>query len=161
MAVSVIAYQMLIVQSHINIVESQTLQYQDTTGWHDFPINTGTVINLGNANMGAGNASTFFVQGINPNNRPIMYTLVIDSSYPEVKYEVACQSGTKYKIISGGEFNQGLTLEINNGAGLTSGLGITTIIDAGADITTGYPITPTTSVARAEVDSVDGWTTCE
>lgn len=161
MTVSVIAYQMLIVKSHINIVESQTLQYQDQTGWHNFPLNTGTTLDLGNANMNAGNASTFYVQGINPNNRPIMYTLLIDSNYSDLKYAVECQGITEYAILNGGAFGEGLTVAINNGADSTSALGITTIVDAGANITTGYPITPTTSVSRAEVDESIAWTTCQ
>lgn len=157
----VIAYQMLIVRSHINIVESQTLQYQDETGWHDFPLNTGTTLDLGLANMSAGDYSTFYVRGINPNNRPIMYVLQIDSNYTDLQYAVRCQEpGTQYAVMSGGAFGEGLTVAIRNEADSTATLGIDTNIDAGASITTDYPITPTTSVSRMEVGGVEAWNVC-
>ena len=161
MTVSVVAYQMLIVKSHIGITESQTLQYQDEVGvWHDFPLNTGTTIDLGNAEIGAGDSSTFYVRGINPNNRPVMYTLVIDSAYLDLSYAVECQGNTQYAIVSGGTLGEGLTVVIKNTAVATSALGVTTIVDAGADLTEGFPLTPTTSVSRAEVDDSITWITC-
>jgi len=161
MTVSVVAYQMLIVRSHIGITESQTLQYQDEVGvWHDFPLNTGTTIDLGNAEIGAGDSSTFYVRGINPNNRPVMYTLVIDSAYLDLSYAVECQGNTQYAIVSGGTLGEGLTVVIKNTAVATSALGVTTIVDAGADLTEGFPLTPTTSVSRAEVDDSITWITC-
>lgn len=159
LAVSVFAYQMLSVRSRINVVESQTLQYYEGGVWKNFPLGTGTTLNLGTADMPAGSTTTFYVQGINSANRPVMYTLIIDSAYEDLMYGVVCNGVSQYAIIGGGEFGEGLTVVVLNGAGLTSGLGMTTTINAGAEITTGYLINPITSISRGEVEDYD-WETC-
>jgi hypothetical protein len=159
MVASIIAYQMLSVRSHINVVESQQLNYFDGVNWLPFPIGTGTTIDLGNADMSAGSSSTFFVQGINNANRPVMYTMSITGGYAALKYAVTCNGVSNYAITDGGNFNEGLTVLVKNEAGQTSAIGITTIVDAGAEVTTGYPLNPITSVERGEVTD-NTWITC-
>lgn len=150
------AYTMLFTTSHINIVEQQDLQYEESGVWNSFPLNTGSSVDLTAVDIGAGDYQDFAIRGINPNKRDIQYTMVLVSPDANVVTDFVCsQSGVQYwKEVIGTT----TTVKILNPATSTSEAVIRTTVDAGAPLTTDVQVT--TTVDRFEVDTTVPWSVC-
>lgn len=160
MVTFVVAYQILSLTSHIQIAESQQFYYsEDGTTWYEVPLAS---TDLGQATIPAGSLQPFLFKEKNNANRQIMTTATISNSDPMLKFSVTCfQPGTEYRIVSGGEFGQGLTLQSLIDGESEEAMYFNTIVSADATPTVTFSDNPITTIERNEVDtSITDWITC-